>query len=90
MENDIKIIGGKQKMTEKELQAFMAKEMNSTEAEAKKWIEAFSNGVHKSIENRESLTIRNFGKFYVRKTSKGSIIFKFLASRRMKDLLGYA
>jgi nucleoid DNA-binding protein len=30
-------------MTEKELQAFMAKKMNTTEEEAKKWIEAFSN-----------------------------------------------
>jgi len=77
-------------MNEKELYAFMAEQMNSTEAEAKKWVEAFNDGVHKSIENRESLMIRNFGKFYVRETSRGSIIFKFLPSRRMKDLLGYA
>ncbi len=77
-------------MTEQELQAFMAKKMNSTETEAKKWIEAFNDGVHQSIENKESLTIRNFGKFYVRETSRGSTIFKFLPSRRMKNLLGYA
>jgi DNA-binding protein HU-beta len=77
-------------MTEKELQAFMAKKMNTTEEEAKKWIEAFSDGVHQSIEDRESLTIRNFGKFYVRVSSRGSIVFKFLPSRRMKDSLGYA
>ena len=77
-------------MTEKELYAFTAEKMNSTEDEAKKWLEAFNDGVHKSIENKESLTIRNFGKFYVRETSRGSVIFKFLPSRRMKDLLGYA
>ena len=76
-------------MTEKELYAFMAEKMNSTEIEAKKWLEAFNDGVHKSIENKESLTIRNFGKFYVRESSRGSIVFKFLPSRRMKDLLGY-
>jgi DNA-binding protein HU-beta len=77
-------------MTEKELYTFMAKKMNSTETEAKKWVEALNDGVHKSIEEKESLTIRNFGKFYVRETSRGSIVFKFLPSRRMKDLLGYA
>ena len=76
-------------MNEKELYTFMAEKMNSTESEAKKWVEAFNDGVHKSIENRESLMIRNFGKFYIRETSRGSIIFKFLPSRRMKDLLGY-
>ena len=76
-------------MTEKELYALMAEQMNSTEAEAKKWVEAFNNGIHKTIENRESLTIRNFGKFYIRESSWGSIVFKFLPSRRMKDLLGY-
>ena len=52
-------------MNEKELYALMAEKMNSTEAEAKKWVEAFNDGVHQSIENRESLMIRNFGKFYV-------------------------
>ena len=36
-------------MTEKELQAFMAKKMNSTEVEAKKWIEAFSVGVWEKL-----------------------------------------
>jgi len=63
--------------------------MNSTE-EAKKWIEVFSDGVHQSIENKESLTIRNFGNFYVRKSSRGSILVKFLPFRRMKELLGHA
>jgi len=76
-------------MIEKELYTLMAEQMNSTEVEAKKWVEAFNNGIHKTIENRESLTIRNFGKFYIRESSRGSIIFKFLPSRRMKDLLGY-
>jgi nucleoid DNA-binding protein len=33
-------------MTEKELYAFMAKKMNSTETEAKKWVEALSDGVY--------------------------------------------
>lgn len=77
-------------MTEKELQIYMAEKMNATEKEAKAWIEVFSDGVHQSIENKESLTIRNFGKFYVRETSSGSTVFKFSPSRRMKDLLGYA
>ena len=49
--------------------------MNSTETEAKKWVEASNNGIHETIEYRES--------------SMGSIVFKFLPSRRMKDLLGY-
>jgi len=35
------------------------------------------------------LSIRNFEKFYVRESSMGSIVFKFLPSRRMKDFLGY-
>ena len=30
-------------MIEKKLQAFMAKKMNTTEEEAKRWIEAFSD-----------------------------------------------
>ena len=77
-------------MTEQDLQAFMAKKMNSTEAEAKKWIEAYSEGVFQTIEDKESLTIRNFGRFYVRESSRGSIIFKFLPAKKMKNLLGYA
>ena len=52
-------------MTEKKLHSFMAKKMDSTE-EAKKWIEALNAGVYESIQNLESLTIRNFGNFYVR------------------------
>lgn len=77
-------------MTEKELHIFMAKKMDSTEEEAKKWIEAFNEGVYKSIENLESLTIRNFGKFYVRETSSGSIIFKFTPAKNMRNLVGYS
>jgi len=41
-------------MIEKELYALMAEQMNRTEAEAKKWVEAFNNGIHKTIEHRES------------------------------------
>jgi nucleoid DNA-binding protein len=48
----------------------MAEKMNSTEAEAKKWVEAINDDVYKSIEKKESLTIRNFGKFYVRESER--------------------
>ncbi|MFK5976441.1 MAG: HU family DNA-binding protein [Sulfurovum sp.] len=77
-------------MTEKELHTFMAKKMNSTEEEAQKWIEAFNEGIYKSISDLESLTIRNFGKFYVRESSSGSIIFKFTPAKKMRSLVGYA
>jgi DNA-binding protein HU-beta len=77
-------------MTEKELYAYMAKKMDSTEKEAQKWFEAFNEGVYQSIEDRESLTIRNFGKFYVRENSRGSVIFKFTPAKKMRNLVGYA
>ena len=68
----------------------MAKKMNSTEEEAKKWMEALNEGVYKSITDRESLTIKNFGKFYIRETSSGSIIFKFTPAKNMRNLVGYS
>ena len=77
-------------MTEKELYSYMAKKMNSTEVEAQKWFEAFNEGVYQSIEDRESLTIRNSGKFYVRENFRGSVIFKFTPAKKMRNLVGYA
>ena len=77
-------------MTEKDLYKFMAKKMNSDEKEAQRWVEIFIDGICEGIEQRESLTIRNFGKFYLRETSNGSIVFKFLLSKKLKSLVGYA
>ena len=52
-------------------------------------IEATLEEIYNSLKQGESVSLRNFGSFYINKKSNG-IVFKFNPSQRLRKLFGWA
>lgn len=74
----------------KEFVRLLAHKMNVSDKMAEKWIDAFTDTLYECFEQQHGVVITNLGTFYLRITSRGDSIFKFLPSQKMKALFGYS
>lgn len=51
-------------------------------------VDATLDEIYESLKNRETVTIRNFGKFYIRDSSSGTV-FKFDPSQKLRAIFGW-
>lgn len=58
-------------------------------AEVEIIVDATIEQIYQSLKNRESVLIRNFGKFYIRDSSTGTV-FKFDPSQKLRAIFGWA
>jgi len=74
----------------KEFAALLANKMKVSDKTAEKWIDAFSDTLFECFKNWRGVAITNLGTFYLRITSRGGWIFKFLPSQKLRALFGYS
>ena len=78
-------------MNEKELKANIT---NATGVKAEvvgKVFDATIEQIIQSLKDCESVTIRNFGRFYIRQgRHSSSMVFKFSPSQRLRKILGWS
>ena len=74
----------------KEFVSLLANKMNVSDKTAEIWVDAFSDTLFECFKNRRGVVITNLGTFYLRITSRGGWIFKFLPSQKLRALFGYS
>lgn len=74
----------------KEFVSLLAQKMKVSDKTAEKWIDAFSDTLYECFARQRGVVITNLGTFYLRITSRGDSIFKFLPSQKLKALFGYS
>ncbi len=78
-------------MNEKELISNIVKETGVDAEVVEKVFNATNEQIVQSLKNCESVTIRNFGRFYIRAgRHSSSMVFKFSPSQRLRKILGWA
>lgn len=78
-------------MKEKELIQKIAKKLGRIEEEVGLVTEAWVEEIVASLKREESVSIRNFGTFYIRPSrSSGTSVFKFNPSQRLRKLFGWS
>ena len=73
----------------KEFIKLYAQQMNCSETNAEKYLNGFIDTLYDLMKEKSSITIQNFGKFYVSER-KESTAFKFNPSQKMKMILGWS
>lgn len=74
-------------MKEKELIRKIAQKLGQSEAEVSLVVDAWVEEIVASLKRDESVSIRNFGTFYIRPSrSSGNSVFKFNPSQRLRRL----
>ena len=76
-------------INKKELIERIANETQKDAKEVEVILDATLDQIYESLKNRENVMIRNFGKFYIRDSSSGTI-FKFDPSQRLRALFGWS
>ena len=76
-------------VNEKELAVLLAKRMNADEATARAWMEAIFEEIYAQFKDGQGVTIRNFGRFFLR-AGGSTWTFKFTPAQRLKALFGWA
>ncbi len=74
----------------KEFVALLAQKMNVSDKTAEKWVDAFTETLYECFKRQRGVVITNLGTFYLRITSRGDSIFKFLPSQKLRALFGYS
>jgi len=78
-------------MKEKELIQKAAQRAGKSEAEVALVVEAWVEEIVGSLKRHESVSVRNFGTFYIRLSrSSGASVFKFNPSQRLRKLFGWS
>lgn len=77
-------------MKEKELIQKIAKKLGRSEEEISLVTDAWVEEIVASLKREESVSIRNFGTFYIRASHSGTSVFKFNPSQRLRKLFGRA
>ncbi len=78
-------------MKEKELNQKVAKKLGRSEEEVSLVIDAWVEEIVASLKRDESVSIRNFGTFFIRFSHRsGTSVFKFNPSQRLRRLFGWA
>ncbi|MGI8788793.1 MAG: HU family DNA-binding protein [Pyrinomonadaceae bacterium] len=74
----------------KEFVKLLASKMKADEKTAGIWIDAFTETLFECFKQQRGVVITNLGTFYLRITSRGDSIFKFLPSQKLRALFGYS
>lgn len=74
----------------KEFVSLLAQKMNVSDKTAEKWVDAVTDTLYECFKRQRGVVLTNFGTFYLRITSRGDSIFKFLPSQKLKALFGYS
>lgn len=74
----------------KEFVSLLAQKMKVSEHTAERWVDAFTDTLYECFVRQRGMVITNLGTFYLRITSRGDSIFKFLPSQKLKALFGYS
>lgn len=75
--------------TTKEFIRALAEHMKSSEAEAEAWTQGMIDTMYKEFRKGKSVTLKNFGNFYVKRSSS-TWTFKFNPSQKLRFLLGWS
>jgi len=67
----------------------IAKKTKKDEADVELIVDATLDEIYESLKNRETVSIRNFGKFYIRDRSSGTV-FKFDPSQKLRAIFGWS
>ncbi len=73
----------------KEFIALYAQKMNCSQEVAERYLDGFIDTIYDAIKAKSSITVQNFGKFYVSQRRE-STAFKFNPSQKMKAILGWS
>ncbi|NUQ05090.1 MAG: HU family DNA-binding protein [Anaerolineae bacterium] len=73
----------------KELVTRIAKRLSKDSAEISPMIDAAFEEIYAALKHEESVSIRNFGTFYIDIRHTGTV-FKFNPSQRLKALFGWS
>ncbi len=76
-------------MKKKELILQIANQMKTDPHTAQIWVDTILENIYESLENRQTVTLENFGAFYIDKRQSG-IVFKFNPSQKMRKMLGWS
>ena len=68
----------------------LAQKMKVSEKTAEIWVDAFADTLFDCFKKQRGVVITNLGTFYLRITSRGDSIFKFLPSQKLRALFGYS
>lgn len=74
----------------KEFIKLLAEKMNASDKTSEMWVDAYTETLYECFKNRRGVVINNLGTFYLRITSHGGQIFKFLPSQKLRALFGYS
>jgi len=75
--------------TKKEFTTMLAKKMNTSEKEANRWVDAYTETLIEIFKTGEGVTINGLGGFYLAR-KYGDTIFKFNPSQRLRKLFGWS
>lgn len=72
-----------------ELTHRIAQRMNTDDKTAAAWMEAVTEEIYEALRAGDSVTLTNFGNFYVRQARSGSV-FRFNPNQRLRALFGWS
>lgn len=78
-----------ERMEKKTLMRVVAHRTGANEALVEQVVEATLETIYEALKRGESVSLRDFGTFYVR-PEPGSWVFKFNPSQRLRKLFGWA
>ena len=77
------------RIDQKELIDRVSKKVNQDTLLVKEIVEATIEEIYEALKQRESVSLRNLGTFYIRQ-KRDSCIFKFNPSQRLRKLFGWS
>ncbi len=77
------------RVQKKELTQRLAQRMETDEKTASAWLDAVTEELYEALRLGESVTLPNFGGFYVRQ-ERSSWVFKFNPSQKLRALFGWS
>lgn len=76
-------------INKKELVKRVSRRIDSKQKAVEEIIDATLEEIYQSLKERESVTIRNFGTFYV-KQHRDSVAFKFNPAQKLRMMFGWS
>ncbi len=77
------------RVSKKELITRLAARMETNEKTAEAWLDGFADEIVAAVRAGESVTLPNFGGFYVKQKRDGTV-FKFNPSQKLRAILGWS
>lgn len=74
----------------KEFVALLSQKMKISDKTGEKRNDAFTETLSECFKRQRGVVLTNLGTFYLRITSRGDSIFKFLPSQKLRAIFGYS